>query len=141
MEKQLCKSAFSYVELKEFMDIFRKAITKACRKQDFEPLKKYFTDNAEYTFCPGGVDRNFTGKEWQAFGPESIVKAISEREMYRFKGWTLNMTDYIIDPRRGDIIMISKLSTPYTIHGNIHSCCHSFHNVFSCYFKFLPMCN
>lgn len=111
--KENCRSQFLYVELKEFMDIFFKALKKACKTKNFDALKKYFTDDARYNYCISGVDRDFLHKTYEVTGPEAIVEAISQREMYRFDGWTIDRTEYVIDATKADIIYTFRLTTPH----------------------------
>ncbi|SHF22684.1 aminomethyltransferase family protein [Lactonifactor longoviformis] len=104
---------YAPVELKQFAEMWKKALDKARKTRDYAPLARYMTDDFKYTWCLPGVDPTYFHKRLEANGKDEVVNTVHIDTMIGVEGWDYPWIETYIDPRKGVIFYMWKEVTPY----------------------------
>lgn len=104
---------YAPVELKEFAELWKKALIKARKTRDLAPVARYMTDDFKYTWCLPGVDPSFFNKTVEACGKQTVLDTVDKDVFLGIEGWDYPWIETYIDPRKGVIFYLWKEITPY----------------------------
>lgn len=100
-------------ELEEFSRIWHKSIDHARANGTFDDLKKFFTQDCDFTWCVPGIKPSYLQKTTHVTGADEIVEEVKKNNLFGIQGWKRPWTHCFIDSYQGVILYIWDEISPY----------------------------